>query len=73
MRRSSGCANRVGEGAGDSSHALSGAIDAVDVRLEHNTLLVMWPPTQEEWRHEVAVPRMFCMFVASSWDTPQRV
>ena len=28
-------------------------IDSVDVSLEHNTLVIMWPPTQEEWRHEV--------------------
>lgn len=30
-----------------------GGIDSVDVSLEHNTLVIMWPPTQEEWRHEV--------------------
>jgi alkylated DNA repair dioxygenase AlkB len=23
------------------------------IRLPHNSLLVMWPPCQEEWKHEV--------------------
>ena len=30
-----------------------GQIDSVDLHLEHNTLVIMWPPCQEEWRHEV--------------------
>ncbi len=25
----------------------------VDIELKHNTLVVMWPPMQEEWKHEV--------------------
>ena len=58
LRSGGGADNGNGEAGVDSGGALSSAnIDAVDVRLEHNTLLVMWPPTQEEWRHEV-------------WDVP---
>ncbi|GMH45684.1 hypothetical protein BSKO_13647 [Bryopsis sp. KO-2023] len=26
---------------------------SVDIPLPHNTLVIMWPPCQEEWRHEV--------------------
>ncbi|BDA47843.1 probable DNA oxidative demethylase ALKBH2 [Coccomyxa sp. Obi] len=36
-----------------TSSPAGGKIDSVDVSLEHNTLVIMWPPTQEEWRHEV--------------------
>ena len=42
--------------AGDSAARMgsaAGAINSVDLSLEHNTLVIMWPPTQEEWRHEV--------------------
>eukprot|EP00884_Botryococcus_braunii_P010896 jgi/Botrbrau1/19808/Bobra.0124s0051.1 len=28
-------------------------IDRIDIPLPHNTLLIMWPPCQEEWVHEV--------------------
>lgn len=28
----------------------------MDILLPHNTLVIMWPPTQEEWRHEVCSP-----------------
>lgn len=31
----------------------SRCISSIDIRLEHNMLLIMWPPCQEEWRHEV--------------------
>lgn len=41
----------------DSSGAGGGAawdsISHVDVALPHNTLLIMWPPCQESWEHEV--------------------
>lgn len=26
---------------------------SIGIPLPHNTLLIMWPPCQEEWRHEV--------------------
>ena len=29
------------------------SMQCADVVLPHNTLVIMWPPTQEEWRHEV--------------------
>ena len=25
----------------------------VDIELKHNSLVIMWPPMQEEWKHEV--------------------
>jgi hypothetical protein len=47
--------------------ALSGAagsVDSLDLLLEHNTLVIMWPPTQEEWRHEVR-PRTDTSFLSN--------
>ncbi len=38
-----------------------GQIDCVDLHLEHNTLVIMWPPCQEEWRHEVCWRRLLCL------------
>ena len=35
------------------SKAASTALTTVDVELRHNSLLIMWPPMQEEWKHEV--------------------
>lgn len=29
------------------------SISSVDVSLPHNTLVIMWPPMQEAWKHEV--------------------
>ncbi len=26
----------------------------VDIELKHNSLVIMWPPMQEEWKHEVS-------------------
>lgn len=47
-----------GGGAGGSStlHAAAAAgasITRIDVPLLHNTLVIMWPPCQEAWKHEV--------------------
>ena len=33
----------------------SKSLTTVDVELKHNSLLIMWPPMQEEWKHEVSV------------------
>ena len=43
-------AGGVGEGRGGGSGA---APSGADIALPHNTLLIMWPPTQEEFLHEV--------------------
>lgn len=29
-------------------------VASVDIQLPHNTLVVMWPPMQEAWKHEVS-------------------
>ena len=31
-------------------------VSSVDVVLPHNTLVIMWPPMQEAWKHEVLAP-----------------
>lgn len=36
------------QNASDGTQPLS-----LDIPLPHNTLVIMWPPCQEEWRHEV--------------------
>lgn len=38
-------------GGGGSSRAA--AVSSIDIQLPHNSLLIMWPPTQEQWKHEV--------------------
>lgn len=43
-------AGGVGSGAGSSRAA---AVSSIDIHLPHNSLLIMWPPTQEQWKHEV--------------------
>ena len=43
------------EGAALPSCPEAGQISSVDLHLEHNTLVIMWPPCQEEWRHEVGL------------------
>lgn len=40
----------VGQGRGGGGAA---APSGADIALPHNTLLIMWPPTQEEFLHEV--------------------
>lgn len=30
----------------------------VDIELKHNTLVIMWPPMQEEWKHEASAQLM---------------
>jgi len=48
---------QAGHGASSSNtHAGSGdspRLTSVDIELPHNSLLIMWPRTQEEWLHEV--------------------
>ena len=42
---------------------LTGPVSSADVLLPHNTLVIMWPPMQEAWKHEVYVhstPRGAC-------------
>lgn len=31
----------------------AGCVSSIDVVLPHNTLVIMWPPMQEAWKHEV--------------------
>ncbi len=53
-RSISGEDKEINKAQSATSSSLAGAtIDSLDVSLEHNTLVIMWPPTQEEWRHEV--------------------
>ncbi|GAB4813714.1 hypothetical protein N2152v2_000760 [Parachlorella kessleri] len=35
------------------SSAVAGSVERIDTPLPHNTLLIMWPPTQEAWKHRV--------------------
>lgn len=45
-----------GTGSGsphDTAVAAGADVVRVDLQLAHNQLLVMWPPTQETWKHEV--------------------
>jgi alkylated DNA repair dioxygenase AlkB len=37
-------------GVGSSRAAV---VSSIDIHLPHNSLLIMWPPTQEQWKHEV--------------------
>ena len=44
----------------------------VDIELKHNTLVIMWPPMQEEWKHEASAqllctPKLFCMLTESCY------
>lgn len=32
----------------------AGCVSSVDIVLPHNTLVIMWPPMQEAWKHEVS-------------------
>ncbi|KAK9805888.1 hypothetical protein WJX73_001594 [Symbiochloris irregularis] len=36
------------------------AVELADLMLPHNTLVIMFPPTQEEWRHEVPKTKSQC-------------
>lgn len=43
-------------GGSSSLHAAAAAgagITRIDAPLPHNTLVIMWPPCQEAWKHEV--------------------
>ena len=40
----------VGQGRGGGG---ASAVSGADIALPHNTLLIMWPPMQEEFLHEV--------------------
>ena len=33
----------------------AGCVSSIDIVLPHNTLVIMWPPMQEAWKHEVPV------------------
>lgn len=35
--------------------SLKGPVSSADVLLPHNTLVIMWPPMQEAWKHEVMI------------------
>ena len=41
-------------GSSRLSSAVAGSIERIDTPLLHNTLLIMWPPTQEAWKHRVS-------------------
>lgn len=49
VRALAAVAGAVGGAAG------TGAPSRVDIPLPHNSLLLMWPPTQEGWKHEVSI------------------
>lgn len=49
LRASGGSAARA------AAAAAAAGITRIDVPLPHNTLLVMFPPVQECWRHEVCI------------------
>lgn len=34
----------------------AGCVSSIDIVLPHNTLVIMWPPMQEAWKHEVSAP-----------------
>lgn len=47
------------DGAGGGAPAAAAGqneLSSVDIPLPHNTLVIMWPPMQEEWKHEVRSP-----------------
>lgn len=37
------------------ANTTSQAVVSADVQLPHNTLVIMWPPAQEAWKHEVVL------------------
>lgn len=43
------------DGSASPLGSSAGHVDSVDLHLVHNTLVIMWPPCQEEWRHEVSL------------------
>ena len=43
----------AGSSLAHAAAVLATEVVAVDVRLPHNTLVLMWPPCQECWKHEV--------------------
>lgn len=53
----SGSSGGVGVTASSPSSSSSNGrvVSSIDIQLPHNSLLIMWPPTQEEWKHEVRV------------------
>jgi len=40
-------------GAAASTGSAGRLVSSIDIHLPHNSLLIMWAPTQEQWRHEV--------------------
>ena len=45
------------------------SVCSADVQLPHNTLVIMWPPMQEAWKHEVSPAKTFCLSVYSLTPT----
>jgi len=56
---SSPAAAAGGAGAGRGVGAAAEPLGA-DIALRHNTLLIMWPPSQEEFLHEARRPTLAC-------------
>ena len=46
------------------SGSATNALVSADVQLPHNTLVVMWPPMQEMWKHEVSHPLLCTWLIA---------
>jgi alkylated DNA repair dioxygenase AlkB len=59
----------VGCSASSSAGNGGGAprVTSVDIPLPHNSLLIMWPPTQEEWLHEVRHCATCQLFLWGGW------
>ena len=45
------------------------SVCSVDVQLPHNTLVIMWPPMQEAWKHEVSPANTLCLSLYSMTPT----
>ncbi len=41
------------------------SVCSADVQLPHNTLVIMWPPMQEAWKHEVSPADTLCLSLYS--------
>jgi hypothetical protein len=45
------------------------SVCSADVQLPHNTLVIMWPPMQEAWKHEVSPANTLCLSLYSLTPT----
>ena len=45
------------------------SVCSADVQLPHNTLVIMWPPMQEAWKHEVSPANTLCLSLCSLTPT----